>query len=208
MAGTALIVLAGQVSRQDFEMAGGYDLAIAVDAGMTHFINFGMKPDILLGDFDSIEKNALEIAMAQNIEIIVHPSKKDKSDSELALEYASLKGFKKVVLLGATGGDRPDHIAFNMALFHLEDRLGIKIDAISDGYRYFTLNGSIDLKSRPGMNVSVLAMDDDVFVKLSGLLYPLNGLLRRGSTLGLSNVATSDFSIETKGKVLVFVQQL
>ena len=52
MAGTALIVLAGNVTKQDFETAGTWDLAVAVDAGMAHFLSFGFKPDILLGDFD------------------------------------------------------------------------------------------------------------------------------------------------------------
>lgn len=207
MAGTALIVLAGNVTKQDFETAGSWDLAIAVDAGMAHFLNFEYKPDLLLGDLDSIEKPTLEIAKSSNIEIVVHPTRKDKSDGELALEYVSQKGFQKAILLGINGGDRPDHIAFNLAFFHLEQSLGLEIKAISQGFEIFTVNGYRDLKSKPGMNVSVMAFESDVYTKLSGLDYPLDGLLRRGSTLGLSNVAMGDFTIETNGKVLVFVQR-
>lgn len=207
MAGTALIVLAGSVTRLDFEMAGQWDYSIAVDAGMTHFINFGIQPDILLGDFDSIEKKALDFAIEKKIKTIEHPSRKDKSDSELALEYASSQGFTKAVVLGANGGGRPDHIAFNLALFCLEGSLGIAITSISDGFRYFTVDGHALINSKPGMIVSVMALDDGVKARLSGLEYPLDGLLPRGSTLGLSNVAKGDFSIETNGRVMVFVQQ-
>lgn len=52
-----------------------------------------------------------------------------------------------------------------------------------------------------------MAFESDIHVKLSGLDYPLDGLLRRGSTLGLSNVALGDFTVETSGKALVFVQR-
>lgn len=207
MAGTALIVLAGNVTKQDFETAGTWDLAVAVDAGMAHFLSFGFKPDILLGDFDSIEKPALEFAKINNIEIVTHPARKDKSDGELALEYVSQNGFTRAILLGINGGQRPDHIAFNLALFHLEQSLGLEIKAISQGFEIFSVNGFKKIESKPGMNVSVMAFENDVHVKLSGLDYPLDGLLRRGSTLGLSNVALGDFTIETSGKALVFVQR-
>lgn len=207
MAGTALIVLAGDVTKQDFETAGRWDLAVAVDAGMAHFLNLGFQPDILLGDFDSIENSAFEFAKMNNIEIVMHPSRKDKSDGELALEYVSQNGFSKAILLGINGGQRPDHVAFNLALFHLEQPLGLEIKALSQGFEIFSVNGFKKIESKSGMNVSVMAFESDIHVKLCGLDYPLDGLLRRGSTLGLSNVALGDFTVETNGKALVFVQR-
>lgn len=141
MAGTALIVLAGDVTKKDFETVSSWNLAVAVDAGMAHFLSFGLKPDILLGDFDSIQNSALEFAKSNNIEIVTHPARKDKSDGELALEYVSQNGFSRAILLGVNGGQRPDHIAFNLALFHLEQSLGLEIKAISQGFEIFSVNG-------------------------------------------------------------------
>ncbi|MBP7733070.1 MAG: thiamine diphosphokinase [Caldisericia bacterium] len=207
MAGTALIVLAGDVTKKDFETVSSWNLAVAVDAGMAHFLSFGLKPDILLGDFDSIQNSALEFAKSNNIEIVTHPARKDKSDGELALEYVSQNGFSRAILLGVNGGQRPDHIAFNLALFHLEQSLGLEIKAISQGFEIFSVNGFKKIESKPDVNVSVMAFESDIHVKLSGLDYPLDGLLRRGSTLGLSNVALGDFTVETSGKALVFVQR-
>ena len=61
---------------------------IAVDSGLDHARSMQLKPDLLIGDLDSISTSGLEWAYKQEIEVREFPSDKDKSDFELALDYA------------------------------------------------------------------------------------------------------------------------
>ena len=204
----ALIVLAGKVSKTDFQLVESCDLKIACDAGLAYFFEFGIKPDILLGDMDSIEKPMLEQAKKANLRMISHPVHKDQSDSQLALEYAASEGCDKAIILGMFGGSRPDHEMFNIGLFNLEDELNLKISAFSDGFEIYPIDGKVNIKSEPGMIVSVKPMHDGTHIRLDGLEYPLDGLVSTGSTLGLSNISLGNFSVEVSDKTLLFVQRL
>jgi thiamine pyrophosphokinase len=204
----ALIVLAGKVSKTDFQLAGDCDLKIACDAGLAPYFEFGYKPDILLGDMDSIAKPMLEQAKKANLKMITHPVHKSQSDAELALEYAASKGCDKVMILGMFGGSRPDHEMFNTGLFNLEDELNLKISSFSDGFEIYPIDGEVNIESEPGMIVSVKPMHDGTHIRLDGLEYPLDGLVSAGSTLGLSNVTLGNFSVEVSNKTLLFVQRV
>jgi thiamine pyrophosphokinase len=205
----ALIVLAGNVTADDLRMAKPYDFSIACDAGIKAFFDNELVPDVLLGDMDSIENNLLEIAQNKNITIARHPTHKDKSDGELAIDFAASKGFGKLTILGMFGGSRPDQVIFNFALFEYCHKLGVQAKTIADGFEIFHVDkGRTEIQSEPGMIVSVMPAENDSFVRLSGLEYPLDGLLKIGSTLGLSNVTKGNFIIESTGRLLLFVQRV
>jgi thiamine pyrophosphokinase len=48
----------------------------------------GFQPDLLIGDMDSIRPEHLVEAHASDAEIIEHPTDKDVTDTELALQLA------------------------------------------------------------------------------------------------------------------------
>ncbi|MBR2432244.1 MAG: thiamine diphosphokinase, partial [Clostridia bacterium] len=54
------------------------DLVIAADGGYDSLLNRGIRPDVLIGDLDSIKE------MPNGIELIRHPVKKDETDMHLA----------------------------------------------------------------------------------------------------------------------------
>lgn len=207
MAKTALIVLSGEATDSDFEIAGKHDYSIAVDGGIRHFIKRNIKPNLHLGDFDSTDDGMFDFVQANSIESLRYPKEKNESDGELAISYARLNGFKKAVLVGLSSLDRPDHTMFNIGLIRFGNDLGIETVAISGGFEIFEITGRISVNSNPGMVFSVMSQDKPCNVRLDGLKYPLDGELKPGSTLGLSNVTLGNFSVLTDGRLLAFLQK-
>ena len=81
---------------------------IAVDSGLDHARSLQLKPDLLIGDLDSISTSGLQWAYQQEIEVKEFPSDKDKSDFELALDYA--KGVSNRLLVIGSDSGRVDQL--------------------------------------------------------------------------------------------------
>ena len=95
------------------QIAKDCDLLIAADGGAKYLIDIGLTPQVIIGDMDSVDPDIRK--NNGGIEHIRYPEAKDKSDTELATEYALGRGCKQVILLAATGG-RLDHTLGNIAL--------------------------------------------------------------------------------------------
>ncbi|MBN1803729.1 MAG: thiamine diphosphokinase [Sedimentisphaerales bacterium] len=94
-------------------IAGDCDLLIAVNGGTKHFVNVGLRPKVIIGDMDS---NTNDMRNDEtNIVRIPYPPYSDKSDVELAVEYALKQGCQEILLVAAVGG-RFDHTLGNVAL--------------------------------------------------------------------------------------------
>ena len=93
------------------------DLVIAADAGYQTCRAVGIVPDLLLGDFDSMEQPA------DYPNIRRAPVEKDDTDTMLAIKTALEEGCKEVFLYGGTGGKRLDHTLANLqSLLYLRRR--------------------------------------------------------------------------------------
>lgn len=90
---------------------------IAVDGGLKGAKELGLVPDVIVGDFDSVDPAVL--AFYRKMEHIVWevPAGKDDTDTELALKRAMAMGAGEIVILGATGG-RLDHMIGNIQLLY------------------------------------------------------------------------------------------
>ena len=86
---------------------------IAVDSGLDHARSLQLKPDLLIGDLDSISTSGLQWASQQEIKVKEFPSDKDKSDFELALDYA--RGVSNRLL--AIGSDSGRVLSFRSSSF-------------------------------------------------------------------------------------------
>lgn len=54
----AVIIAGGNVCREDFEQIQPGDFVICADGGLDHAEAFGIVPDIVLGDFDSVKRKS------------------------------------------------------------------------------------------------------------------------------------------------------
>ena len=116
------------------------DYIICADSGFKYAERLGVKPDILLGDFDSYSAVGNE---AENV--ITLPTEKDDTDAMYAAKVAMAKGFDEIILAGGIGG-REDHTkgAVSVLKFIRKKCKGF----ISDGYtRVDVVNANDDVES-------------------------------------------------------------
>ena len=159
------------------------DIVIAADAGYRHLEKMGIVPDIVLGDFDSLE-------FVPNVsEIIKHPVKKDDTDTMLAVKTGLERGFKRFVLYGCVGG-RLDHTLANIQTLNFIAQNGGSGYIYGEDYGITAIkDSSITFSEEQTGNVSVFSADTvSVGVTIKGLLYELEGAsLSSNFPLGVSN---------------------
>lgn len=84
------------------------DFVIAADAGYRACREAGITPDLLLGDFDSMDQPA------DFANVLRSPVEKDDTDTMLAIKTALENNCKEIFLYGGTGGARLDHTLANL----------------------------------------------------------------------------------------------
>jgi len=204
------IVSGGRLGDQSFfqEKIAGMEncLIICCDGGARHVQYSGIKPDVIIGDMDSIDPALLVGYSTSGIKIIKHPANKDFTDTELALDYASGLKPEAIFIWGALGG-RIDHTLSNVFLLCRGQEKGIRTCLIDEYGEAFVLEKEISFVNETGKTVSLIALSPEVNgVTLAGFLYPLKEeTLIMGGSRGISNIINEDrASISVKhGKLLV-----
>ena len=145
-----------------------------------------VTPDVILGDFDSLEKPDGIV-----IHLVEHNPHKDASDGELAVYYAKeVLGADSIVFYGVTGG-RVDHVLCNLSIMRLANTLGMSAKAEEDGLDIHYVEGEFDLPTQKGETISILPYGENALVSDSqNLEYPLDELILTScDSRGLSNVS-------------------
>ena len=167
------------------------DLIIAADGGANHCFRLGIIPDMLIGDFDSVDAAILEESMARGVIIQRHVPAKDATDLELVLNLALERGATAVRLLGALGG-RWDMSLANILLCGHSKYKSIDITLIGSDCLMHILRpmASFVVSAISARKVSLIPLQGDVQgLTLNGFLYPLeNATLTSCSTQGISNI--------------------
>ena len=179
----AVIICGGSVGEYILDYIKDADYIICADSGYDHAKKFGINPDIIIGDMDSVK------ADLEDNKAIVYPAKKDFTDSELALFHAIEKGAKKIRMFGMIG-TRMDHSYANLSLLlNCKDVDAVIIDGNNTIRMVFD---QLALSGKIGDTVSILPFAGDVQgVTTSGLEYPLkDSTLKIGTSLGVSNKMT------------------
>ena len=100
------IVGAGEDCGLDFAPQSA-DLVIAADGGYRKLLDAGIRPHVVIGDFDSLG------AAPEEEQVITLPTVKDVTDTWAAIDYGLERGFEKFYLYGCTGG-RIEHTLANI----------------------------------------------------------------------------------------------
>lgn len=179
--------------RRALEGAGSAHILCA-DGGALNAQKFGLKPQTIIGDFDSLGAEQVEELRAAGAEICRFPLEKDETDLELALRWAVDKGARAIVVLGALGG-RFDQTLANLHLLALPSLQDIHIELV-DGEEHIRLlrPGRHSIEGRSGDTISLLPMGGRADgISTGGLKYPLRDeSLEFGPARGISNVMLSD----------------
>ena len=167
-------------------------LVVAADSGVDRAQALGLPVHVAVGDFDSVTPAGLRRAEADGAVIERHPTAKDATDMELALDAALARGARHIVVLGGHGG-RLDHLLANALLLASPRWAGATVVAHMGGARVTVVRDHVVLTGVGGDLVSLLTAHGPARgVSTEGLLYPLQDEdLMPGSSRGVSNELTA-----------------
>ena len=186
------------------------DTIICADGGLKFAKKLGLNPDILIGDFDSLKKSDFYGLNKNKTKVLKFPKEKDKTDTQLALEYALSSGAGEIIMLCSLGG-RADHMLANIHLLSLGIKKGIIIKILDSSAEIRIISKSLDLKTAKGETISLLPFSEKVNgIYTEGLKYPLkNGTMVLGIPYGISNEAISrQVKIKIRSGLLLVIRNL
>lgn len=204
-----VIICSGEIKNyKDMEaVVRSADLIICADGGAIHAMNMGITPNILLGDFDSIDEDVLNYYNSDKIEKIQYPAVKDMTDSEIAVDLAIAKGSEEVIIIGG-GGLRMDHFLGNVFLLKKFLDIDIKASIVDEKNEIILINKHCKIQKINNRKLSLVPISQSVNgIVTKGLQYELLGEnLLFGSTRGISNEFCDDEAeIEIQNGLLLVI---
>lgn len=177
------------------------DYIVAIDGGYDYLLNQNIKPNLIIGDFDS-----LKATLPKSIETITLPTNKDDTDSLFAIKECLKRGFTDFELYGFLGNDIAHTLANLQTLHYLKNKncngkifhkkqiieiLNNETKTIEKHHRYFSLFSITDMS----------------IVTLKNCKYPLNKqTIKNIFPIGLHNeFIDKDVEIEIHSGICIIV---
>ncbi len=178
----------------------GYEAVYCTDGAFQLFEHSDVKPDLIIGDFDSITE------LPKGIEHI-HTPDQNFTDFEKTIKIIIEKGFTSVDVFAANGLEQ-DHFLGNLSTA-LAYKNELKIIFFDDRQTYFFVDKQVKLINVLGKKISLFPFPKTESVSSKGLQYPLNriNLSLVNNKIGTRNVATEENVVIQfeKGELLVFI---
>lgn len=165
------------------------DLLMCADGGWAAAARHGLKPSLIVGDFDSMPEPD-----APDAEVIRLPAHKDDTDMVACLQEGRKRGYRSFLLAGCMGG-RFDHTLSNLQCLHDCAARGEEAWMCDARNRVTVLlPGAYTLPSLPGRKLSLLAFTPEASgVTVRGTEWPLtDATLTNCYPLGCSNEFRAD----------------
>jgi len=174
-------LLAGRASRAS--------RVIAADRGARYCLDAGLRPDLVVGDMDSLTAETLAELDRSGVACRVYSPHKDQTDTEIALGFALGDNPDRIEILGALGR-RFDHALANVHLLYRSMQGGVPAFIVADTELVFLVTEEATLVNATGLTVSFLPLTASVEgVVLEGFQYPLeDASMEIGRPVGVSNV--------------------
>ena len=178
------------ISSQDFLMA--------VDGGLYHILRMGLKPDLLIGDLDSVDQADVNVVEQSGVRVSKFPPEKDQTDFELALDEAVRLGPKHIFIHAAVGG-RMDQTLTNLFLAGAERYASLDLVLIHGSESYCFIRKERTIPGQPGDMISLLPWEGIAEgVTTQNLRYPLQReTLYPDRSRGISNEMTTAEAVIT-----------
>ena len=201
-----VIVSGGSFSRVE-GLCPDSDFVIACDRGYTYCERLGLKPDLLISDFDSYSGS-----VDPSVPVSTFACEKDDTDTMLAVRFALEHGFREVLLCCALGG-RLDHLIANLQALVFARKHGLSASIRSEDTEIIALaDSSLLLPQRKGWSLSVFAFDGPCRgVCIRGAKYPIeNAVITPSFPVGVSNEWARDQAVisVSEGILLVILARL
>ena len=182
---------------------------VAVDGGYAFFKKTGLVPDLIIGDLDSAK--GLPRKLHSRTTVVTFPVKKDKTDSQLALEYCIEQGARRIDIVMPSVGEM-DHYFGNVFLLTASNvarwvEQGGRVRIVNAAFElHYLKNRKLTLRDCTGDTVSVIPLSRRVVLTCSGTEYNVkSAAVSRGQSRPMRNRITAKravFSID--GEALLF----
>lgn len=161
-------------------------LVVAADSGLDYAASRGIAPDGIVGDMDSIQDTRL-LAMYAASRVERHPSAKDWTDTEIAMEYLWKRSINDISIIGG-GGGRLDHL---MAIIALFERPRFPRKWYTDREEVTLIDHEVEFSGDMGETISFFPVGPETVTMNSvGLRWPLDHLTWNHGDVGVSNECT------------------
>jgi len=164
------------------EPLGDGDFVIAADGGLAHLEKLNIRPNVIMGDFDSLGYIPQDSR--------VYPVEKDDTDMMLAIRLGLSRGYREFLLYGGLDGPRLDHTIANFqSLSYLTEHGAFGWLIGRDYIATCVKNGVLSFSKGAEGILSLFCQGSEAKgVTIEGLHYPLeNGTLSPHFPLGVSN---------------------
>lgn len=192
-------------------------LVIACDSGAVACMHAGIRVEVLIGDNDSLNTQALSYVRACKAQEVLHPVDKDKTDLQLALDYIEeyyLPHHQNMELVvSCASGGRPDHACAILGSLLGAQALHPRIE--EDDYCCYLMsadwNNQLVFESQLiGHTVSVIAFENPTTITLHGMRWnQTHWDLPPLSDRGISNIveASDAFLTVHKGSLACYIMR-
>ena len=199
------LIINGGINTTERDQIGEFDFVVAVDSGAEHAYKLFLKPDLVIGDLDSIDEKTYERVIKDNIEIKEYKEYKDNTDFEIALNHVMNMEIKDVTVIGGEYGDI-DHLfgtLFTIVKLHTDENI-----LWIHGEQNILFPNSESIEIGINKNFSILPFSDLKNLSISGAEWNLkNENVEFGKSRTLRNISRNkqiDISV-SKGKFCLVI---
>ena len=191
--GTCIVIGAGDLTVGSIPYNPENDYIIAADGGLMYCGVLEVEPDMIIGDFDSVdEEHKLAVDAIKDIapeKVITLPAEKDDTDMLAAIKLGLSLGYKTFRLYASNGG-RIEHTIANIQLLKYLKAQGA-VGYMMDGTGMILLaqNETICFKESMEGYINIFSMNEKAHgVTIRGLKYELErATLSNDLPVGISN---------------------
>ena len=149
------------------------DVRICCDSAAEALAAYGLAPDRIVGDLDSLSP-ALQ---ARYADILLRISEQDDNDLTKAFHHALTLDPARITILGATG-KREDHTLGNISLLlDYAREAACPVEMRSDHGRFTAIFDTATLPAMPGQQISIFSFDNTLKITSAGLKYPTDAVV-------------------------------
>ena len=179
------------------------DLTVAADSGLLLARSFGIRPDYIVGDMDSLPEPSI-LDEYDCASVLRYPRDKDDTDTELGLRLAREKGADELILIGG-GGGRMEHFLAVYSLFHRENPPSAWL---TDSDEILLIASRHTLCGFVGEEFSLFPLGaGPVRMRSRGLKWPLDRLEWKVGDIGIHNVLADNYGeIEVMSGALLLMR--
>ncbi len=173
---------------------------ICVDGGYEFAKKFNIKPNIVIGDFDSTDLNKIDDEIR-----VIRAEDQNKTDLEKAIEFCISENLDKIILIAANGAKDDHNLANILLMDHFFPKICIEIMTNHFLIEIFKGKKTFDLPI--GSQISLISLESNNFVTSKGLRFELNNEKLRSPSNGISNVVVQELIEITSEKPLIIFKQ-